>query len=161
MEGLKDVSARHDRTYQALLEQFQTLSARLTPTMPPANPSNMVSEPAPLAAAVPSLVFLAIRIDSRLRERERERMELHGVPVILGLSWLQRHNPTIDWSTGVITGWRSKCLARCLRSAQLTLTDLAGGVQGALDLSAVPNKYMGLQEVFSQSRALSDPPSSL
>ncbi|KAJ7988588.1 hypothetical protein DPEC_G00325110 [Dallia pectoralis] len=55
MEGLKDVSARHDRTYQALLEQFQTLSTRLTPTTPPANPSNMVSElaSAPLAAAVP------------------------------------------------------------------------------------------------------------
>ncbi|KAJ8007840.1 hypothetical protein DPEC_G00098370 [Dallia pectoralis] len=55
MAGLKDVSERHDQTYQALLAQFQALAASLTPTAPPANPSNMVPEPAsaPPAAANP------------------------------------------------------------------------------------------------------------
>lgn len=80
------------------------------------------------------------------------------VPVVLGLSWLRRHNPTIDWPTGSITGWSPLCHAKCLRSAQPAPADGNCSLQAISDLSDVPKEYMDLQEVFSKSRASSLPP---
>ncbi|XP_041437205.1 uncharacterized protein LOC121399720 [Xenopus laevis] len=37
-------------------------------------------------------------------------------PLILGLPWLQVHNPHIDWVTGEVIQWGSKCQDSCLAS---------------------------------------------
>ncbi|KAJ8007661.1 hypothetical protein DPEC_G00096480 [Dallia pectoralis] len=140
-----------------------------------------------LPATLKALIFLAIRMDSRLRERERERKELLGgkLQALLfsplsqqpgsagGLSFREfpRSPEVLRERTEAVQpepmqlgrakmspAERQQRISRCLRSAQPTLTELAGGVQGAVDLSAVPKEYMGLQEVFSKSRALSLPP---
>lgn len=35
---------------------------------------------------------------------------------ILGFSWLQKHNPVIEWSENKIISWSLFCLASCLKS---------------------------------------------
>ena len=54
--------------------------------------------------------------------------------MVLGFSWLQRHNPLINWSTGAIMGWSPFCHAHCLKSAQPAPGRLSRGSVGALDL---------------------------
>jgi hypothetical protein len=44
-------------------------------------------------------------------------IESPQVSVVLGFSCLQRHNPSIDWSTGAIVGWSPFCHTHCLKSA--------------------------------------------
>lgn len=44
-------------------------------------------------------------------------MTSHLTPVVLGLPWLQIHNPTISWDRPAIVIWSSFCYAHCLRSA--------------------------------------------
>uniref|UniRef100_A0A4W5K9D1 ribonuclease H n=1 Tax=Hucho hucho TaxID=62062 RepID=A0A4W5K9D1_9TELE len=80
------------------------------------------------------------------------------VPVVLGFSWLQRHNPIIDWTAGAIMGWSPLCHAHCLKSAQPAPGRLPGGSEVAPDLSAIPAKYQDLREVFSKARATLLPP---
>lgn len=31
------------------------------------------------------------------------------LPLILGYSWLDKHNPHIDWTQGVVRGWGTRC----------------------------------------------------
>jgi hypothetical protein len=56
------------------------------------------------------------------------------IPMVLGFSWLQRHNPLINWSTGAIMGCSPFCHAHCLKSSQPTPGHLPGGLEGAPDL---------------------------
>ena len=51
-------------------------------------------------------------------------IESPQVPVVLGFSWLQRHNPPIDWSTGAIVGWSPFCHTHCLKSPLPASDDL-------------------------------------
>ena len=45
-------------------------------------------------------------------------------PVILGHSWLRRHNPNIDWSTCSIQEWRVGSLHSCLKMQSRRLPPL-------------------------------------
>ncbi|KAF7641170.1 hypothetical protein LDENG_00290740, partial [Lucifuga dentata] len=74
----------------------------------------------------------------------------------LGYSWLQRHNPHVDWDTGVIFGWSASCHQLCLRQAAPTQRTLLPN--SSLDLSRVPLEYHDFGEVFSKAKALSLPP---
>ena len=58
-------------------------------------------------------------------------------PLILGLPWLKRHNPHIDWSTGSILQWSSLCHASCLRSASSPVSNPLIPTEFS-DLSNVP-----------------------
>uniref|UniRef100_A0A3Q3A042 Reverse transcriptase domain-containing protein n=1 Tax=Kryptolebias marmoratus TaxID=37003 RepID=A0A3Q3A042_KRYMA len=40
------------------------------------------------------------------------------IPVILGATWLRRHNPHLDWVRGEVLGWSSHCLSSCLQAAR-------------------------------------------
>jgi hypothetical protein len=80
------------------------------------------------------------------------------VPVVLGFSWLQRHNPLIDWTAGAIMGWSPFCHAHCLKSAQPAPRRLPVGLEVALDLSAIPTEYQDLRESFIKARATLIPP---
>uniref|UniRef100_A0A3P9LGA0 Gypsy retrotransposon integrase-like protein 1 n=1 Tax=Oryzias latipes TaxID=8090 RepID=A0A3P9LGA0_ORYLA len=78
-------------------------------------------------------------------------------PIILGFSWLQIHNPHIDWSSPRIANWSTYCLANCLHSA-LPITNVPDSAQEDIDLSNVPACYHDLRTVFSKVKASSLPP---
>ena len=80
------------------------------------------------------------------------------VPMVLGFSWLQRHNPLIDWAAGSIMGWSLFCHAHCLWSVQPAPGHLPGGFGIASDLSSVHAEYQDFWEVFNSARATSFPP---
>ena len=78
-------------------------------------------------------------------------------PIVLGQTWLKRHNPRIDWSTNTITGWSSFCHSTCLTSAQPPAEGAAVPSEPP-DLANVPSEYHDLSEVFSKQQATSLPP---
>jgi hypothetical protein len=45
-------------------------------------------------------------------------------PWFLGFSWLQSHNPLMDWVTGSIMGWSPFCHVNCWKSAQPAPRDI-------------------------------------
>lgn len=71
------------------------------------------------------------------------------IPVILGHTWLVKHNPHIDWRAGKIIEWSLTFHATCLLSAQPQSVPSVDPC-GAPDLSAVPTDYHNLQAVFSK-----------
>lgn len=76
-------------------------------------------------------------------------------PIVLGLPWLQRHNPIIEWISGEATFSSDFCKTHCLPPV------LAASVQAdpdPPDISSVPQHYHDLKEVFSKARAMSLPP---
>ena len=73
------------------------------------------------------------------------------VPVVSGFSWLQKHNPIIDWTTSSIH-------SHCLQVAQPSSSRLPQDVSKTVDVSAIPTEYYDLLEVFSKAKATSLPP---
>ncbi|KAF7640957.1 hypothetical protein LDENG_00003150, partial [Lucifuga dentata] len=81
------------------------------------------------------------------------------IAIILGHTWLKRHNPHIAWTTGLILGWSSDCHSTCLSSAFPAASPTSSEPRSELPaLSGVPLDYHDLKEVFSKSRATSLPP---
>ena len=80
------------------------------------------------------------------------------VPVVIEFSWLQKHNPVIDWTTSSILGWSHFCHSHCLQAAQSFLCCLPQDVSKTVDVSAIPTEYHDLLEVYSKARATSLPP---
>uniref|UniRef100_A0A672Z5U3 CCHC-type domain-containing protein n=1 Tax=Sphaeramia orbicularis TaxID=375764 RepID=A0A672Z5U3_9TELE len=88
-------------------------------------------------------------------------------PIVLGLPWLKRHRPSIDWVTGRIEAWGKDCKVNCVSnthnvaSASFPKHPMNMQNQGnseVSDLSNVPSHYHHLREVFSKTRASSLPP---
>uniref|UniRef100_A0A3P9IHF7 Reverse transcriptase n=1 Tax=Oryzias latipes TaxID=8090 RepID=A0A3P9IHF7_ORYLA len=79
-------------------------------------------------------------------------------PVVLGFSWLQRHNPQFDWVRHRITGWSEFCLTNCLQSAVPPVSFSPLSSPEEIDLSNVPSCYHDLRTVFSKARAGALPP---
>ena len=77
-------------------------------------------------------------------------------PLVLGRTWLRRHDPHISWSTGKILEWSTACHANCLRSA--VPPAVSPKPVAPPDLSNVPPVYHDLAAVFCKERALSLPP---
>ncbi len=74
-------------------------------------------------------------------------------PIILGLPWLEKHNPTISWPDKQITQWSEGCRQRCL-----DLTLQRGGEVKALSTHRLPVEYHDLIEAFSKTKASQLPP---
>ena len=70
-------------------------------------------------------------------------------PVILGHSWLRRHNPNIDWSTCSVQEWGVTCQQSCLRTPVPA---------PASDISGFPAAYHYLREAFNKAKGTSLPP---
>ena len=64
--------------------------------------------------------------------------QLGNYPIILGLSWLKKHCPTIDWSEHLVTFKSTFCISNCLSQV--------------LSVKAVPNNFNNL---FYSSNKLS------
>ena len=84
-------------------------------------------------------------------------MDNSHVSLVLGLPWLQLHNPHINWRDGSILSWRSHCMATCLSSAHLPVCAKISDPDKDIDVSNPP-EYLDLRCVFSKSRATSLPP---
>lgn len=81
------------------------------------------------------------------------------LPVILGLSWLCRHNPQVDWRTGSILAWGPECPSKCLRAmGRDSARQVNTTVEEYPDLTKVPKVYHDLKEVFNKVKAASLPP---
>ncbi len=68
---------------------------------------------------------------------------LHA-PVILGLPWLRKHDPSISWRDSQITGWGSTCFMHCLPQIHplpiqiVEVTDPTSDIQGLPDVYGKP-----------------------
>jgi hypothetical protein len=45
-----------------------------------------------------------------------------NTPIIMGLPWLRKHNPNIDWREGHITFNKTRCTKECLTMLPHTIT---------------------------------------
>ena len=81
-------------------------------------------------------------------------------PLVLGYSWLQQHNPNINWADRRIEAWSIKCHSSCLLSAE-PASPITVQPSAEVDpemLRLVPESYHDLKLVFSKSQACSLPP---
>lgn len=79
-------------------------------------------------------------------------------PVVLGLPWLKKQNPNIDWSSASICDWSEFCHAHCLLSAIPTGTSTPAEPPEEIDLDNIPSEYHDLRFIFSKDRAQTLPP---
>ncbi len=75
-------------------------------------------------------------------------------PIILGLPWLEKHNPIISWSDKQIIQWSETCRQHCL---DLTLQKESKGTAPLL-AHKLPVEYHDLIEAFSKTKASQLPP---
>lgn len=86
-------------------------------------------------------------------------------PLILGFSWLKKHNPYVDWELGKVKQWDPACQVSCLDAHVPSFRVLDGqgtsasmpGLSDYPDLSKVPACYHDLKEVLRKSKATSLP----
>uniref|UniRef100_A0A7N8Y6S3 Retrotransposon gag domain-containing protein n=1 Tax=Mastacembelus armatus TaxID=205130 RepID=A0A7N8Y6S3_9TELE len=81
----------------------------------------------------------------------------HEPTIVLGITWLQRHNPYIDWKTGRVLNWCPSCHVNCLQHAVSAICTPPQEFSEP-DLSSVPAVYHDLREVFNKDKATSLPP---
>ncbi|KAK2885165.1 hypothetical protein Q8A73_021639 [Channa argus] len=80
-------------------------------------------------------------------------------PLVLGYSWLRKHNPHIDWFSNKIIGWGIPCHNSCLLSAAfLGRHSPPVDTSPTPDMSLIPPAYHDLAPVFNKEQALSLPP---
>ena len=83
-------------------------------------------------------------------------------PLLLGLPWLSKHNPHIDWSSGEILGCGKDCSPVCFPSEPVSApppsSRLVSPDTDFLDISNVPACYLDLKEVFNKNQATFLPP---
>uniref|UniRef100_A0A3B3R1X0 ribonuclease H n=1 Tax=Paramormyrops kingsleyae TaxID=1676925 RepID=A0A3B3R1X0_9TELE len=90
----------------------------------------------------------------------KEDLEVYVLPrtrdsLILGLPWLRKHNPHLNWRTGEIIAWSARCLHECL-----SLPCKATGIESPEpeNLESIPEVYQGFRDVFSKEKAFGLPP---
>lgn len=66
------------------------------------------------AGPLTHIVRMPICIDQHRETLVFQVTKLGGYPVILGKSWLRRHNPSIDWSLNIVTFHSAFCHKHCL-----------------------------------------------
>lgn len=85
-------------------------------------------------------------------------MEKANPCIVLGLPWLRKHNPQVNWQTGEIISWSPFCHQCCLLSAYPSANSKNTPSSEPINLESVPSQYHDLAPVFSKSRACSLPP---
>ncbi len=73
-------------------------------------------------------------------------------PLILGLPWLEKHNPCISWSERQIIQWSEFCQKNCLNRI------LQSKQPEPCNASNLPGEYHDLIEAFSKTKASQSPP---
>ena len=78
--------------------------------------------------------------------------------LILGLPWLERHNPVISWSEHTIIRWSDFCLQSCIHTPILTLGSTSVESPNAEAPFEIPSEYIDLKELFNKHNATRLPP---
>ncbi|XP_035994550.1 uncharacterized protein LOC118563564 [Fundulus heteroclitus] len=114
---------------------------------------------------LPSITYRTQPFELVISGNHRERLSFFVFPVkhaplVLGVPWLQQHNPHINWVDHRVESWSSNCHAVCLQSA---VPSCQAPPQPPLQadpesLRSVPECYHDLRQVFSKSQACSLPP---
>uniref|UniRef100_A0A8C1LRZ5 Gypsy retrotransposon integrase-like protein 1 n=1 Tax=Cyprinus carpio TaxID=7962 RepID=A0A8C1LRZ5_CYPCA len=81
-----------------------------------------------------------------------------STPLVLGHTWLVKHNPHIDWTLNSVLAWSPFCLSQCLGPAFSPVMSCSVLQEEPVSLANVPEAYHDLRAVFSKSRASSLPP---
>ena len=122
-----------------------------------------LSATAPDGHLLKRITHRTVPVEMIVSGNHRERISfllidsLHS-PIILGLPWLQVHNPQIDWQGERILGWSVECHALCLKSAESTAPMGGTEVETVPDLTSIPREYHDLRLVFSKDQTISLPP---
>ncbi|KAL0157255.1 hypothetical protein M9458_048501, partial [Cirrhinus mrigala] len=103
--------------------------------------------------------YITADLTLRLKPGHQETIRFFTItspqsPLILGFPWLDRHEPTISWASGIITRWSSRCLRSCLHSAPPAPP---GATTSSLN-QTIPTEYQDLLEAFSTAKATELPP---
>lgn len=85
-------------------------------------------------------------------------MSTHAHPIILGMPWMEHHNPVISWTKQGILQWSPHCLEHCLQHLQLCLASTTVESPETADQVQFPKGYHTLMEVFSKKKASGLPP---
>lgn len=98
-----------------------------------------------------------------LSSNHHETIELYVIssplnPVILGIPWLKKHNPQVNWATSTVRDWSPFCHAHCLRSAIPTRATSSAWAEEEIDLTSVLQEYHDLRGVFRKASASILPP---
>ncbi|XP_073491307.1 uncharacterized protein [Aquarana catesbeiana] len=87
-----------------------------------------------------------------------ELMELWEEGVILGIPWLQAHNPQINWASGNVEFLSGYCLQHCLQGTGREVAQLLCLHPDVDLLQAIPEPYQDFADVFSKKGAELLPP---
>ncbi|KAL0176816.1 hypothetical protein M9458_029146, partial [Cirrhinus mrigala] len=79
-------------------------------------------------------------------------------PVVLGLPWLQLHEPQISWTEGQITQWSDRCFPQCFPALKPKQMEVASDKLDSPNTDVIPPEYHDLAEAFSRSKATQLPP---
>ncbi len=79
-------------------------------------------------------------------------------PDILGLPWLEKHNPRISWTSKQIQQWSDHCQEECLQLQSPATTPESPPSAETAALSDLLTEYQDLSEAFSKTRASQLPP---
>ncbi|MEE6523774.1 hypothetical protein FKM82_022815 [Ascaphus truei] len=77
-----------------------------------------------------------------------------SVEFILGLPWLQRHNPLINWSDERPITWNTQCATSCAFPVQ-QICSLKTPVE---EQSTLPEVYLNFRDVFDKAKSEVLPP---
>ncbi|KAI2645887.1 Transposon Tf2-9 polyprotein [Labeo rohita] len=78
--------------------------------------------------------------------------------LILGLSWLRKHDPRIAWREGKLLQWSAFCQNNCISPIQPSSNDPPSLPDANLDTAKLPTEYQDLQLAFSKEKATQLPP---
>lgn len=92
-----------------------------------------------------------------------ETIRLFGIespqnPIILGLPWLEKHNPRISWTTKWIQQWSDSCQQNCLLTNLSHSSPRPAQITENSPVPGLPSEYHDLVEAFSKTKASQLPP---
>ena len=71
--------------------------------------------------------------------------------VILGMDWLQKHNPDIHWTKGVMTFWRGEQLQ--VATGTTWSQRIAEEQEKTRPKEEIPQEFQGFRKVFSEKES--------
>lgn len=79
-------------------------------------------------------------------------------PLILGLPWLRRHDPSISWRSGEIIQWCASCQQDCIQPKSFIPLHAVSVTTPRPEVPGLPEEYADLYEAFSKAKASQLPP---
>jgi hypothetical protein len=75
--------------------------------------------------------------------------------IVLGMSWLKKHSPHIDWANKKVLFNSDFCIKNCLSVLAAVFSDQEGEIAG---LGDIPNEFTEFSDVFSEDKVTELPP---